>query len=92
MIQSSSDIHWEEEKIYHWNLKNRFLPSSIAKVYEDTKIGRHTQTEPYPTLEKTLFIQCIPDCDSCDGYVMIADSGHRYICGCIHHTLLESKR
>ena len=87
---SSSDIHWEGEKINRWNLKNRSLPSSIAKVYEDTKIGRQTQTET--TIDKTLFIHCIPDCESCNGYVVIADSGRRYICGCIHHTLLESKR
>jgi ribosomal protein S27AE len=92
MIVSSSDIHWEGEKINRWNLKNRSLPSSIAKVYEDTKIGRQTQTELQTTIDKKLFIQCIPDCESCNGYVMIADTGHRYICGCIHHTLLESKR
>jgi hypothetical protein len=92
MILSSSDIHWEGEKINRWNLKNRSLPSSIAKVYEDTKIGRQTQTEPYPAIEKTLFIQCIPDCDSCNGYVVIAGIGRRYICGCIHHLLLDQKR
>jgi hypothetical protein len=80
---SSSDIHWEGEKINHWNLKNHSLPSSVAKVYEDTKIGHRTQTEPYPNLENTLFIQCIPDCESCDG------TNRRYKCGCIHHTLSD---
>lgn len=45
MIISSSDIHWEGEKINHWNLKNRAILSSIAKVYEDTKIGHYSQTE-----------------------------------------------
>ena len=89
MILSSSDIHWEGEKINHWNLKNCSLPSSVAKVYEDTKIGHRTQTEPYPTIENTLFIQCIPDCDNCDGYVLIAASGRRYKCGCIHHSLSD---
>ena len=89
MIQSSSDIYWEDEKITRWNLKNRPLPSSIARVYEDTKIGRHTQTEPQTTIDKTLFIQCIPYCESCNGYVLIADSGRKYKCGCIHHSLLD---
>ena len=88
---SSSDIHWEGEKINRWNLKNHSLPSSIAKIYEDTRIGRQTQTEPQPTIDKTLFIQCIPDCESCNGYVMIADSNRRYKCGCIHHSILDQK-
>jgi hypothetical protein len=86
---SSSDIHWEGEKINHWNLKNRSLPSSIAKVYEDTKIGQHTHTELEPIITKTLFIQCIPDCESCDGYVVIVGTNRRYKCGCIHHTLSD---
>ncbi len=91
MIVSASNIHWEEEKINHWNLKNRSLPSSIAKVYEDTKVGRQTRTELHPTIDKTsLFIQCIPNCDSCNGYIEVADNGPRYRCGCIHHTLLDS--
>jgi hypothetical protein len=87
MVTTASDIHWEDEKINRWNLKNHSLPSSIAKVYEDTKIGRQTQTET--TIDKTLFIQCIPDCESCNGYVLIADSSRRYKCGCIHHSLLD---
>jgi hypothetical protein len=86
---SSSDIHWEGEKINRWNLKNHSLPSSITRVYEDTKIGHRIQTEPYPTIEKTLFIQCIPDCESCDGYVVIVGTNRRYKCGCIHHTLSD---
>jgi hypothetical protein len=89
MIISSSDIHWEEEKINRWNLKNLSLPSSIAKIYEDTRIGRQTQTELQATIDKTLFIQCIPDCESCNGYVLIAGSGRKYKCGCIHHSLLD---
>jgi hypothetical protein len=86
---SSSYIHWEEEKIHNWNLKNHSLPSSIAGVYEDTKIGRQTQTELQTTIDIKLFIQCIPDCKSCNGYVLIADSRRKYKCGCIHHSLLD---
>jgi hypothetical protein len=88
----SSDIHWEEQKINRWNLKNRSLPSSIAKMYEDTKICRQTQTELQLTIDKTLFIQCIPDCESCNGYVVIDGTARRYMCACIHHTLLESNK
>lgn len=86
-MSSSSYIHWEEEKIHNWNLKNRSLSSSVAKIYEDTKIGHQTHTELEPIITKTLFIQCIPDCESCDGYVVIAGSGSHYRCGCIHHEL-----
>jgi hypothetical protein len=86
---SSSDIHWEGEKINHWNLKNRSLPSSVAKVYEDTKIGHYSQNELQPTIDKTLFIQCIPDCENCDGYVVIVGANRRYKCSCIHNTLLD---
>jgi hypothetical protein len=85
---SSSDIHWEEQKINRWNLKNRSLPSSIAKVYEDTKIGHQIHTELQTTIDKMLFIQCIPDCESCNGYVNIGNSRH-YKCGCIHHSLMN---
>jgi hypothetical protein len=91
MIISSSDIQWEDEKINRWNLKNRSLPSSIAKVYEDTETSRIKQYEsrPQPTIAETLFIQCIPNCESCNGFIVIADSGRRYKCGCLHHSLAE---
>jgi hypothetical protein len=89
MIISSSDIHWEDEKINRWNIKNRSLPSSIAKVYEDTKTGCEKQYETKPAIAETLFIQCIPDCKSCNGYIVIANSSRTYKCGCLHHTLLE---
>jgi hypothetical protein len=89
MITSSSDIRWEEQKINRWILKNHSLPSSVAKVYEDTKISHRTHAEPYPTIENTLFIQCIPDCDNCDGYVVIVGTNRRYKCGCIHHSLSD---
>jgi hypothetical protein len=92
MTSTYSHIHWEEEKIQNWNQKNHSLPASVSRVYEDTKLGRQTQIEPQPTINGTLLIQCIPDCDHCNGYVVIADSGHRYKCGCIHHTLVDSKR
>jgi hypothetical protein len=91
MIVSSTDIQWEDEKINRWNLKNRSLPSYIAKVYEDTRTGREKQYEPQPrpqpAIAETLFIQCIPNCESCNGYIVIADSGRRYKCGCVHHSL-----
>jgi hypothetical protein len=92
MIISSSDIQWEDEKINRWNIKNRTLPTSIAKVYEDTKTGREKQYESrsQPAISETLFIQCIPDCESCNGYIVIADSGRRYKCGCVHHSLSYS--
>ena len=89
MIISSSDIHWEEEKINRWNSKNRSLPSSIAKVYEDTKAGRENQSEVQPVIAETLFIQCVPECKSCNGYIVIANNGRSYKCGCIHHTLSD---
>jgi hypothetical protein len=87
-----SHIHWEEEKIQNWNQKNRSLPASVSRVYEDTRLGSQTQIEHQSTMTRTLFIHCIPDCDHCNGYVLIADSGHRYKCSCIHHTLAGSKR
>ena len=89
MIISSSDIHWEEEKINRWNIKNRFLPSPNAKVYEDTKTGREKQYESQPVIAETLFIQCVPECKSCNGYIVIANNGRSYKCGCIHHTLSD---
>jgi hypothetical protein len=90
-MSSFSYIHWEEEKIHNWNLKNHSLPSSVAKVYEDTKIWHQTQTELEPTITKTLFFQCIPNCESCNGYVVIADSARCYKCGCIHHRILDQR-
>jgi hypothetical protein len=92
MSISSSDIHWEDEKINRWNFKNHSLPSSIAKVYEDTKLGHQTQPESRPTIDKTLFVQCIPNCQSCDGYIVIVNSGRRYKCGCLHHSLSNSDK
>jgi hypothetical protein len=89
MSSSYSYIHWEEEKIHNWNLKNRSLPSSIAKVYEDTKTGREKQYESQPAIAKTLFVQCIPNCETCNGYIVIANSGRTYKCGGIHHTLWD---
>jgi hypothetical protein len=89
MIISSSDIHWEDEKINRWNIKNRSLPSPIAKVYEDTKTGHEKKYEPQPAIAETLFIQCIPDCKTCNGYIVIADSDRRYKCGCIHHSFCK---
>jgi hypothetical protein len=90
MVISSSDIHWEDVKIHSWNNKNRSLPSSIAKVYEDTKIGHEKRYELQPAIAETLYIQCLPDCKSCNGYIVIANSGRSYKCSCIHHTLLDS--
>ena len=90
MNSSYSYIHWEEEKIQNWNQKNHSLPTSIARVYEDTKIGRQAQTELQPSIVETLFMECIPNCDICSGYIVIPDTGHRYKCGCIHHSLVDS--
>jgi hypothetical protein len=89
IISSSSDVQWEDEKINRWNRKNDSLPSSIAKVYEDTRTGREKQYEHKPAIAETLFIQCMPDCNSCNGYIVIADSRRRYKCGCVHHSLSE---
>ena len=74
---SSSDIHWEGEKINRWNLKNHSIQSSIVKVCEDTKIGRQTQTELQTTIDKTLFIQCIPDCENCKAKLRMQSVRHQ---------------
>ena len=85
------NITWELEKVDLWNDNGRFSDPALTTIYECTKIGHEKEQELQLTISKTLFIQCIPDCESCNGYVVITGSGRHYRCGCIHHNFVGLK-
>lgn len=85
------NITWELEKVDLWNDNGRFSDPALTTIYERTKIGHEKEQELQLTISKTLFIQCIPDCESCNGYVVITGSGRHYRCGCIHHNFVGLK-